>query len=340
MSDLERRLSEALVEGAHDAPSSLGLAEAVRTRARGKRRNRLSAAVAAVALCVGVPTAVVATRGSGDEPARTPSDQSVAKDPNAGASSGLPGGFHYESWHDVTVEVPDSWTYGAPGAWCAGGGELDPPRVGRPEDVGESIACSPAFGYGVTFQTIQNKDDFEWPLTQQDPDTWPADAYVGARGLDGILVQVALPDVALAQQILDSAQRNASLDPNGCPIDTSSDPVVPGGSMTVCGYDYKGTLVQSELLRGDDVQAADEALRSAPEGGENVCDRRRGPYVGEIRMSSAAEDAKIDLGCGRRLVRQGGFQKVTPDVLYWALSPGWSGTVPGGVSLPAELRRR
>ena len=29
---------------------------------------------------------------------------------------------------------------------------------------------------------------------------------------------------------------------------------------------------------------------------------------------------------------------LTADVLYWALSPGWSGTVPGDVSLPSELR--
>ena len=31
---------------------------------------------------------------------------------------------------------------------------------------------------------------------------------------------------------------------------------------------------------------------------------------------------------------------VTADVLYWALSPGWTGGVDGNVPLPPELRQR
>jgi hypothetical protein len=30
---------------------------------------------------------------------------------------------------------------------------------------------------------------------------------------------------------------------------------------------------------------------------------------------------------------------VTADVLYWALSPGWSGAVDDGIPLPEVLRR-
>ena len=30
----------------------------------------------------------------------------------------------------------------------------------------------------------------------------------------------------------------------------------------------------------------------------------------------------------------------TEDVLYWALSPGWSGSVPEGVALPSKLRAK
>jgi hypothetical protein len=31
---------------------------------------------------------------------------------------------------------------------------------------------------------------------------------------------------------------------------------------------------------------------------------------------------------------------LTPDLLYWALSPGWSGAVPRGVPFPDRLRSR
>ena len=160
----------------------------------------------------------------------------MANDPDA-VGPDVRGGFHYESWHDVTIEVPDTWVYGTLNQWCADDGLPDEPMVERPGGVQTLVLCTPASGYGVRFQTVDNTDDFQWPLVKQSGDTWPADAYVGARGLGGVLVEVALPDLALAQEILDSAQHNESLDPNGCPVDCSSDPVVPGDTMTVCRYD-------------------------------------------------------------------------------------------------------
>jgi hypothetical protein len=330
MSDLEQRLADALTEGAQGAPSVSGLAVAARSRARARRRNHLAGAAAVVALVVAVPTAMVATHDS-DPDRRNPSQ--VANDPED-VGPYIRGGYHYESWHDVTIEVPNTWSYGPLDQWCADDGLPDEPRVDRPGGAQTDVLCSPASGYGVTFQTIDNTGDFEWPLVQQSGDTWPSDAYVGARGLGGVLVEVALPDLVLAQQILDSAQHSDRLDPHGCPVDAGSDPVVPGDTMTVCRYDEAGLLEQSELLSGADLEAAETALQAAPATNSKVCDGDPGQT---IRMASVAEDARIDLSCNT-LLAHGEARELTEDVLYWALSPGWSGTVPGAVSLPSGLR--
>jgi hypothetical protein len=333
MSDLEQRLTDALTEGAQGAPSAAGLAAAARSRARARRRNRLVGAAAVVALAIAVPTAVWATHDS-DPDRRNPSR--VANDPDA-VGQDIRGGYHYESWHDVTIEVPNTWVHGPLNQWCVDDGQPDEPRVDRPGGAQTLVLCSPATGYGVRFQTIDNTDDFQWPLVRQSGDTWPADAYVGARGLGGVLVEVALPDLVLAQQILDSAQHNDRLDPHGCPVDAGTDPVVPGDTMTVCRYDEAGLLEQSELLSGADLEAAELALEAAPDAAPPEC--APDPTSGEsIRMASVAEDAVLDLHSCASLTVHGESRMVTPDVLYWALSPGWSGTVPGDVSLPSELR--
>jgi hypothetical protein len=338
MSDLETRLSEALHDGAAGAPSAVGLAAAARSRARARRRTRVGAAGVVAALAIGVPTAVVATRGgSGDsDPHR--SGRSVATDPQAGGTQ-LPAGFHYESWHDVSVLVPDSWVYGSVGQWCVDDNLPDGPRIDRPGGVSTQVLCTPQSGPGVTFQEVDNTDDFEWPLTQQDPKSWPADVWVGAHGIGGVLVQVALPDRDLAQQILDSVRHNDVLDPNGCPVDTGSDPAFPADSMAVCRYDGQGQLEQSEALTGSDLKRADEALRlAASERGGMSCSTDA-PVLQTIRMASAATDATLVLtdDCAE-LSLQGAVEALGPDVLYWALSPGWSGSVPAGVSLPSVLR--
>ncbi len=331
MSDLEQRLADALTHGAQDAPTASGLAAAARSRVRTRRRNRLAGAAAVAALAIAVPAAVVATHDS-DPDRRNPSQ--VANDPEAVGPSSR-GGYHYESWHDVTIEVPNTWVYGALDQWCANDGLSEEPIVDRPGGAQTMVLCSPASGYGVSFQTIDNTDDFQWPLVLQTGDTWPSDAYVGARGLGGVLVEVALPDLALAQQILDSAQHNDMLDPNGCPVDSGSDPVVPGETMTVCRYDEAGLLEQSELLRGADLKSAELALWAAPATTATDCDALPAKT---IRLASVAEDAGIDLSCGT-LVVHGEARTLTKDALYWALSPGFSGSVPDGVSLPSELRR-
>ncbi len=235
----------------------------------------------------------------------------------------------------MTIEVPDTWRYGTLDQWCVGG-ELEVPVINRPGGVTTAMGCTPAQGYGVSFQEVERSDEFRWPLAQQGSG-WPSDAWVGAHAVGGTLVSVSLPDINLAQQILDSVQLNPSLDPNGCPVSAESDPVVPGDSMTVCRYDADGLLQQSELLTGDEVSRAEKALHDAPAGEAGACTADRRDDQQFIRLSSLAEDAEIDLKCGW-LTQRGETRPLTSDVLYWALSPGWSGSVPGGVSLPSELR--
>jgi hypothetical protein len=333
MSDLETRLAEALGDGAEGAPAAVGLAAAARSRARSRRRARVAGVAALVALCIGVPTAVVAVRGSDD------SRPGPAHSANDGAPDhGVPAGMRVESWRGVTALVPDSWGYGSLEDWCADGGQLEP-RVERPGGVSLDIKCATST-YGLSFQELppgQDRDQvFDWPVTLQRSKGWPPDAYVGAHGIGDVLVQVVAPTAEQAQAILGTVHPIEGADLNGCPVDTQTTLVLHVGSMSVCRYDDLARLEQSELLTGSDVDAAEAALDAAPDGFETYCPRRR--FQGEIRMVSADVTAGVDLGCGDLSVTPGAVKKLTPEVLYWALSPGWSGSVPDGASLPSELR--
>ena len=329
MSDLEQRLTEALTEGAQGAPNVSGLSSAARSRARSRRRTRFAGAAAAVALAVGVPTAIVATQGSdSDGPSRVANDTK--------ADPGVPDGYRVESWHDVSIEVPDTWGYGSHDSWCAGGGSLDTPRVSRPGEVSEMIACSPATGYGITFQEIDNGDDFQWPVVQQPGnESYPPGAYVGGRGIGGVLVMVTAATKEAGLDVLATMRKiGPEGDANGCPVDVGTDPIARKDTMTVCRYDAAGLLEQSELLIGADLKAAELALWAAPDINSKICDGDPGQTV---RLASVAEYAVIDVSCGTLMVH-GEARELTKDVVYWALSPGWTGSVPDGVSLPSELR--
>lgn len=334
MTDLEQRLADALAHGAEDAPAAVGLAGAARARARSRRRTKVGVVGAAVALCIAVPTAVVAVRGSSDSDRPGPSK--VATD--GSSDRAVPDGYRVESWHSATILVPDSWGWGNLASYCADGGSLTP-RVQRPGGVAPAIGCTPPSSYGISFQAIDNDDDFEWPVVTQDPKSgYPPGAYVGGRGIGGVLVMVTAPTQAEGLDVLATMRAiGPEGDPNGCPVEAGSDPVVPKGDLSICRYDQVGLLEQSELLTGEDPAAAEAALGAAPEDGASACSG--GKYTGSIRMTSAAEDVNIDLGCGVMEVVTGGTRQLTPEVLYWALSPGWSGSVPEGVSLPSELRQ-
>jgi hypothetical protein len=206
------------------------------------------------------------------------------------------------------------------------------------------ILCSPASTYGIAFQEIDNHDDFEWPVVQQDPKSgYPKDAYVGGRGIGGVLVMVTAPSRAEGLDVLATMQTiGPEGDPNGCQARYTPDSETPPeGAISVCRYDENGALEQSEALFGQDAGDAVRALQAAPEPG-SCADMSQGSQPHQVVvLESAGISARVDLvsGCPRVTV-DGQVRELTKDVVYWALSPGWSGSVPEGVSLPSELRQR
>ena len=351
MSDCERRLTQALDDGAQHAPSARSLAESARSRARERRRTRVATGAALVALAIAVPSAAIALRGDhGRDSARTSDQGTAAVDPTpsqgTATDTGSPwptgGGYRWESWHGVSVRVPKTWGYGDLGSWCAGGGSLDTPLVSRPGGATEAIGCTPASGYGLSFQAIDNHDDFEWPVVHQDGGGWPEQNEVGGRGIGGVLVMVATPDGDQARFILSTMRAiGPEGDANGCQArytPDSSNP--PEGALSVCRYDESGALEQSEALFAENAGKAVQALQAAPDP-TGCPDNSQGSQPHQIViLQSAGISARVDLvdGCPRVTV-DGRLRELTPDVLYWALSPGWSGSVPAGVSLPSELRK-
>jgi hypothetical protein len=338
MSDLEQRVADALAHGAQEAPSAIGLAGAARSRARRRRRTRVGAVAAAVALCIAVPAAVVAARSS--DPGE-PAPSHVASD---GASDrAVPAGQRVESWHSVTILVPDSWGHGSLSDWCADEGTLEP-RVQRPGTITLDIACTPGSTYGVTFQQVDNHDDFVWPVVQQPGSDLPDGAWEGARGIGGVLVSVIAPTQGEALDVLATMRAiGREGDLSGCPSSSLAVVRPPDDGMSVCRYDEGGQLEQSELLDADDARTAEQAVRTAP------LDTRRGPPCirphapsTTIRMVSSAFDATVSFGGScwfdTRVTSGVDARMLDSTVLYWALSPGWSGSVPEGVSLPSELR--
>ena len=344
MPDLEQQLIDSLADGAQGAPSAIGLASAARSRARSKRRARIAGGTALVALAIGVPGAVVALTGhDGEGKSVGPADRgSTAVDETGDDSvSSLGDGYHWESWHGITLQVPNSWEYGALSDWCAGGGELTP-RIQRPGAIVNDILCEPATSYGITFQEVDDKDDFQWPVVHQSSGGWPEENVVGARGINGVLVTVATRTSAEASYILYSMHAiPATGDANGCEYRLRPDAThPPEGGLSVCRYDEQGQLDQSEALFGQDAGDAVRALQAAPEPGECE-DASQGSQPHQVVvLRSAGISATVDLvdGCPRVTV-DGQVRELTSDVVYWALSPGWSGSVPDGVSLPSELRK-
>ncbi|QIG41777.1 hypothetical protein G5V58_02380 [Nocardioides anomalus] len=336
MSDLEQRLSEVLHRGAEAAPDATGLAGAARTRARQRRRTRLAGAAAVVALAVAAPTAWVL--GTGGDPDRSVDPQRTAADPGAGDE-----GFRWESWHGVTVQVPDTWAPGALSTWCLTADE-PVPHVQRPGGATAAIACSPQQTYGLSFQEVDAGADFAWPVVHQAGGGWPEENVVGGRGIGGVLITVATREETLAQRILDSAHAiGPDGDPNGCTSRLGGDPVAaPEGALSVCRYDDTGLLEQSEALVGQPAGDAVRALQAAPPAGAEGCTDASSasqPH-GVVLLRAAGTSARVDLvpDCARVTV-DGDVRTLTSDVLYWALSPGWSGDATG-LPLPAQLRQQ
>jgi hypothetical protein len=334
MSDLEQ-LTEVLAEEAHAAPSAVGLATAARSRARQRRRTRLVEAAAAAAVLVGVPTAVAVSHDDGGSRSN---DGQAADDPQP--DLGVLPGYRAESWQGVTLEVPDTWGYGAMSQWCVGGGSLDTPLVDRPGGAQTLVLCTPGSSYGVSFGPAEGHD-VQWPVAAQHSDSWPDGTYVGATTVKDVVVTVAAPDAAVTATVLGSVRAiGPEGDPNGCAATVGLDPPALPSAMSVCRYDAEGALGQSELLTAEDVNKAVSALRGAPDAADD-CQGLGSEASPIVLMRTAELTARVELGGDCPVVT--GLDRprsLTMDVLYWALSPGWSGAVVGDIPLPKELRQR
>ncbi len=267
MSDLERRLAEALRDGAQDAPRPVGLAAAARSRAQGapagppgrsgcgrRARRRRPRGRAWPRPVTGRPRSgsgrrrvdgVRPDRLQPGSPERLPRRELARREPPGPGRLGLrrPLDLVHRGQH--------------PGAT---------PVVERPGVVLD-IACSPPYGYGVSLSRSRSRtrSTGRWPSRTRAhlPDStraWAA-AVVG-----DVWVEVVATEPTEAQAVLDSATVIDDHDLNGCaPQAEGPAPTPEKGTLSVCRYDGAGALEQSELLEGDDAEAAAAAIAEAPE---------------------------------------------------------------------------
>lgn len=339
MSDFESRLGDALAAGAEEAPDGSGLAAGARGRARRRRRTMVVVAAVAVVAVVGVPIGVLALNDGGADRG------DGANDPTA--SPRAPGDTRIETWHDIQIEVPASWSYGARSAWCAGG-DVDEPVVERPSGGTLAIACMPSYSYGAAWVDPEMTETEPvhpsgqvWQYQAGDVAEYPPGAWLGHWYDDQDMVQVAAADKETVQEILDSVQRVDDIDGNGCPVvDDGGVGDVADDEVAVCRYSADGQLEQSERLVGGDAVRARSVVEGAGEDSRgDLCRNGPGEYVA---MTVAGGRAEVQYS-GQACIDRGMFigderRRLTSDVLYWALSPGWSGAWAGWVPMPVPLR--
>jgi len=256
-----------------------------------------------VAVVVAVLAVIAAACGSEPGSSLSPQDPSVPD--SLGVTDGdgglptPPRGWRYESYHDVVVEVPESWVYDrAPTtAWCIDENPGGEPYVdtARPYDGVEGIGCPGAdapqdaqdlSGVGAPRRYWATHVSFAAP---DGPDgTARAGKWtrtVKTVGATQITLLVEDRHEAIAEAILDSA-RVVATDHNGCdassPIqagnfvrpsvafDVAS--VAPVDAISVCQYDLGRSegaagLIGSRRLTGGDAAGVLGAIKDAPTGG-------------------------------------------------------------------------
>lgn len=336
MNDFESRVRDALAAGVTAAPDGTGLAHAARSRLRRRRRTTLAGAVAAVVLAaVAVPVGLSVSAG---DDATAP----IAVDPNRPAD-----GWRTETWRQATIKVPDDWGYGSMESWCAGNTITPPTVVDRPGSSVYYIACRPQRSFGVSFRAART-DGYDAPQQVSDGSV-PDGAWVGEQASAGVLVSVVTPTEEMAQRILDSMQGVGNVDPNGCSEVSDFATDGPDDGISVCRYDDQHQLVQSEVLTGADAVAARDAITAAPAAPSvSPCSgtpaKPAAAGGGEyVLLNDQGRSTTVDWAgpCRERGVfTTDTIQELTADVLYWALSPGWSGSVDRDVPMPSQFRTR
>ena len=258
----------------------------------------------------------------------------------------VPDDWRTETWRDLSVSVPPDWTWGGGTSWCTAG-SLDRAgaQVSRPGGVIPMIACDPTYGYGAHFLEPSGGElppGTEGVVQQYRGDRYPDGAWIGYASTGQAAVWVVTDDRTTTRQVLDSVEPVGEVDANGCA--TRLEMTAPSASdrLSVCRYDGAGWLEQSELLSEADSRQAVESVATAPDArpAARRCLWERLLEMPAITLRSADFNATVLLERCVAVDPAGGVvaRKLTEEVLYWALSPGWSGGVSSDVPLPERLR--
>ena len=268
----EALISQSLESHAADAPSDDTLLSGVHTRLRRRRFARTTGAV--VLACAAVATAVTGIQSLTDEVSPAPAP-SVAQPPP---------GWHWESFSNVQVQVPDSWRdIGASPGWACTEKKPAGPEIGRP-----SLGIMPTAASGCLVEAPALALRVPHLFFDLNPraGTFPRDHgwTEETRVIDGLGLSVFSDDDAVRRRILDSATLINSTDVNGCapshPAALRPDlrPASGSGlssvgeveSVQVCAYRTgygpdRPPLLASAEISGDRARAVGDALLAAPE---------------------------------------------------------------------------
>ena len=330
---LGTRLAEALEGTADRVPGPGDLAAGARVRLR-RRRRTATAVVAAVVAVAAVPVSVATVVGD-DAPHRKGST----------ATGEVPPAWRTETWRDLSVSVPPDWGWGGGTDWCTSGREAaaTTPQVSRPGGVVPAIACSPSYGYGAHFLEPSGGElppGTEGAVQQYRGDHYPDGAWIGYVTTGPAAVWVVTDERTTTRRVLDSATPLGAVDANGCTTRFAMGPPSVSDRMVVCRYDDEGLLEQSERLSAADSRKAVAAVRAAPPArpATSRC-LRAGLEMPAVTLASSRVNATVLYArCVAVYVPGPAARELTGDVLYWALSPGWSDVLPPGAPRPDRLR--
>jgi DNA-directed RNA polymerase specialized sigma24 family protein len=349
------RVGQALRQYADTAPSVLAAAERASVRARGRHRRRVAAVSVATALVV--PALVWAVSSAGP-PVKTPAPDLqglVASRPHVG-------GWRWESWGGVEVQVPRSWGSADLTQWCAEHGTSGP-AVDRPELRSGHVLCSlyddgrPTYTAGMLMRWAASSPR----LSRADV---APDATTRIFTLGDVTLTLVDVDPAVGDAILASAQVIGSRDHQGCrPVQQlggagfladGPTAALRGGigrasavsAVSVCRYGFRGgwsgtRLISSGRLTGAAADRTVAALRAAPvvgrPGRSAHCHLPEREFavleLWPVQAAGAAVEPPRSLlvrydGChGHGLYDGTTVRRLTPRVLRPVTAPPWSGAV-------------
>ncbi|GAB2568427.1 hypothetical protein [Kribbella endophytica] len=316
----ETLVTESLESHAASAPSDATLLGTVHRRLRRRRRAR-SAGVAVLA-CAAVAVAGVGIRSLVHPTAAPGPTASIAQPPP---------GWHWESYANVEVQVPDQWTEISAGrlTTCASKRPAWDGWVGRP-----SALPTIAMGCGSEVSALADRVPYllftfnETPGVKQYDAGWTREV----RAVGALQVEVFGADAAVRTRVLDSARTIDGVDSNGCapahavatqpsyrPTGKGLASVGTAESIQICAYKSAASsrippLLASASLSGDQARDVGAALRAAPESGAFTTSHPDRPatvkgalcltgdpevFVLRVRSDRGAQEVVVRLnGCG------------------------------------------